>query len=125
MWKALLIWAIRVIDSYASIRSLRGPLPKPADAPSTEFSARRAMLHVQQIASAPHPVGSAQHDRVREYIVEELTRLNTAPQELSSTGLNRSGGEVSAAPVTNIVGHIAGSASTGAVLLSAHYDSVE
>ena len=83
------------------------------------------MLHVQQIASAPHPVGSAEHDRVRDYIVEELTKLNAAPQKLSATGVNRFGGEVSAAPVTNIIGHIAGSASTGALLLTSHYDTVE
>src|SRR5947209_18133774 len=85
LWQALLSWAVLVRVAYASIRALRGPLPKPADPPATEFSARRALLHVQQIASAPHAAGSAQHGRRREDIAEELTTLHTGPQGLSST----------------------------------------
>jgi len=44
------------------------PDPVPASAPAGIFSSERAMAHVRQIAQRPHPVLSADHDRVRDYI---------------------------------------------------------
>jgi hypothetical protein len=45
------------------------PAPVAATAPATEFSAERAMAHVREIAQRPHPAGSADNARVREYVV--------------------------------------------------------
>ncbi len=51
------------------------PRPRPLDAPVAAFSAARAMTDIEQIARAPHPVGSAEHARVRAYLSERNTQL--------------------------------------------------
>src|SRR5258708_38923971 len=50
----------------------RPPGAIPENAPPTAFSAARAMKHVVAIAQRPHPIGSAEHDRVRDYLVAQL-----------------------------------------------------
>src|SRR4051812_21069566 len=59
---------------------LRPPTVVPASAPFTQFSAERALRHVQAIAQRPHPVGSAEHDKVRDYLVTELQSLGLQPE---------------------------------------------
>ena len=56
---------------YASIP----PAVVPASAAPTEFSAERALAHVRAIAQRPHPVGSADNARVREYVLAQLRAL--------------------------------------------------
>jgi hypothetical protein len=46
--------------------------PLPADAPAEEFSAERALPHVERIAERPHPVGSAYAD-TRSHTVTAAT----------------------------------------------------
>ena len=64
----------RAQRSRVSCSAGRRP-PVPASAPPSEFSAERAMAHVEQIAQRPHPVGSADHARVRDYLVGALGAL--------------------------------------------------
>src|SRR5437016_1536970 len=47
----------------------------PRAAFPTAFSAERAVAHLSVIADQPHPVGSPQSAKVREYIVGELSKL--------------------------------------------------
>lgn len=70
------------------------------------------MNHVAQLAKAPHPVGSAAHSQARDYIAGQLTALGLKPEIQETT-------------VSNIVAGIKGSRSTKALLLVAHYDTVE
>jgi hypothetical protein len=95
------------------------PDPLPADAPAGEFSAGRAMVTVRAIAQRPHPVGSADHDRVRDYVLAEFARLGLTPQTQAGTGVFRR----YTGKVENIVARLPGSASTRPVMLAAHYDS--
>ena len=46
----------------------RTPPPRPANAPAVAFSAQRAFADVQAIAVKPHPSGSPEHERVRDYL---------------------------------------------------------
>jgi len=103
---------------------LEHPLaPLSVNAPTTEFSAERAMLHLWNFAQRPHPVGSAEHDRTRDYLVNALTQLGLPPEIQRTTGVTAR--YMVAGTVENIVARLKGSAgSSGAVLLSAHYDSV-
>ena len=55
--------------------ALRTPAPRPATAPATLFSAERAMQDVRAIAQRPHPIGSAEAARVRDYIPGRLQTL--------------------------------------------------
>src|SRR5947209_716268 len=72
-------WLILACIVAFSIWSLKPPKAISADAPPDTFSAQRASLHLENIARAPHPIGTPEHDRVRNYLVSELTKLGTNP----------------------------------------------
>jgi len=107
-----------------AMRVSRPPAAVPATAPPTAFSAERAMRYVLAIAQRPHPIGSAEHDRVRDYLVAQLRILGLEPQVQHATAVGTRYQE--AGRVQNVLARMAGSQSGGpAVLLVAHYDSVE
>ena len=82
------------------------------------------MKHVLAIAQRPHPIGSAEHDRVRDYLVAQLSNLGLGPQIQNATGVGTRYAD--AGRVQNILARMPGSQKGGpAVLLVAHYDSVE
>ncbi len=99
------------------------PGPAPANAPDTAFSSARAMTELGEIARLPHPPGSPEHQRVRTYLMRRLGDLGLKPEDLTTTAMLRSGSSVRAAVVHDLVARIPGTASTGAVLITAHYDS--
>ncbi len=97
----------------------RLPAPLGTDAPAGLFSAGRALVHLEEIARAPHPVASVEseeHRRVREYLLAALRASGVEPEELA--------GEYGSIPLTNLTASLAGSAPSGLVLCLAHYDSV-
>ncbi|MCX6545295.1 MAG: M20/M25/M40 family metallo-hydrolase [Acidobacteria bacterium] len=96
----------------------------PATAPATEFSSVRAMEHVLQIAQRPHPVGSADHARVRDYVARTLEGMLLTVEHQKTTATRTRAGGASAASVENLLIRMKGTGSTGAVLLASHYDSV-
>ena len=110
--------------AYAILRTVRTPRAVPATAPDTVFSAERAMRHVEQIAQRPHSLGSADHDRVRDYVVAQLTALGLQPQIQEATAIGTRYRE--AGRVQNIMARFPGSEQGAkAVLIMAHYDGVE
>jgi peptidase M28-like protein len=99
------------------------PAALPASSPEDVFSADRALLYLQAFATAPHPMGSPEHDRVRDYLVSELTTFGVAPEIQRATAVTPRY-EV-AGTVENIVARLKGtSGARDAVALVAHYDSV-
>jgi hypothetical protein len=101
----------------------RTPGPVPESAPATEFSAGRALQHVRVIAQRPHPVGSDDHRRVREYVVDQLQRLGADVHVQDTIAI----GTVYAVAgrVRNVVARVRGTqAGAPAVLLATHYDGV-
>ncbi|MFT3757145.1 MAG: M20/M25/M40 family metallo-hydrolase [Pseudoxanthomonas sp.] len=60
---------------FLAVFAATTPKPAPADAPATDFSATRAMVDVRQIARLPHPTGSAENARVRDYLTRRLQSL--------------------------------------------------
>lgn len=107
----MLMLAVLIIASVATVVQVLPPAPLSAAAPAAQFSAERAIGHIQAIAQQPHPTGSAANAAVRQYIVAELKRLGLA------TETQRDG------DLENVLGRIAGSHSTDAVVLTAHLDS--
>jgi Zn-dependent M28 family amino/carboxypeptidase len=95
-------------------------------APPTDaaFSAARAFGHVQRVALEPHAIGTAENERVRAYIVNRLRALRLEPELQTSEAPDYYGGSAAAVPVVNVIARIPGTASTGAVLLVGHYDTV-
>ncbi|MCB1035700.1 MAG: M28 family peptidase, partial [Acidobacteria bacterium] len=93
-------------------------------APAGDFSARRALEPLRQIARQPHPAGSAEHRRVGDYILSELEGLGVEA-EVQETIVSREFlGLLRFARVRNILGRIPGRDGQRAVLVAAHYDSV-
>jgi hypothetical protein len=100
------------------------PRTVPATAPDTVFSAERAMRHVTQIAQRPHPMGTADHDRVRDYIIGQLAAIGLHAEIQQATAIGTRYQQ--AGHVQNILARLPGSDSGGkAVLVMAHYDGVE
>ena len=121
-----LAWIVALAATAIALEQPRRVVP--ASALSSEFSAERAMQQVRQIARAPHPTGSAEHDRVREYLVAQLRALGLEPSIQKTTSVQAVYG--TAATVENILAqregsaHAAGDVQRPALLLAAHYDSV-
>ncbi len=110
------------------------PRALPADAPLDAFSAVRAMRFVEAMAQEPHPLGSAEEQKVRDYVIAELKALGLEP-EIQKPNLAPPAAagpapgpksEPSLRDVQNIVARWRGTGPEGkkALLLSAHYDSV-
>ncbi|MEV6277866.1 M20/M25/M40 family metallo-hydrolase [Nocardia sp. NPDC051832] len=100
---------------------------EPESAPAEVFSAGRAFRVVEAIAQRPHPVGTAEHARVRDHLVAQLRDLGL--QTEIQTGIGRYPGALARDVVgmgraDNIVARLPGTNSTGTIYLAAHYDSV-
>src|SRR3989344_5956487 len=115
-------------------RPLQGPRPAPADAPPSAFSAGRALADVNEIARAPHPLGSAEHARVQAFLLSrmEALGLQTSTQRGpisrgAARYLRQMGGDPAAADyiAVNLIGVLPGrNPELPAVALMAHYDTV-
>jgi hypothetical protein len=109
-----------------ALYTLRPPEVVPASASTTEFSAERAMEHLEVVADEPRPVGSPEHAETREYLLREIRALDLEPRVQTTTAVvpfpDRSFAHVSR--VKNVLVRLEGTADTDrAVLLSAHYDT--
>ncbi|RDI69124.1 M20/M25/M40 family metallo-hydrolase [Nocardia pseudobrasiliensis] len=118
-----LLFAIAVATAW----TLQPHGHRTESAPREAFSAGRALGVVESIATKPHPVGTAEHDRVRDHLVAELRKLGLDTEIRSGVGrypetLKRD--VLGVGRVDNIVARIPGSGSTGTIYLAAHYDSV-
>ncbi len=120
---AFLILLFLLIVAAVCILGEGTPEPVPATASPDLVSADRALIHLNAFATAPHPVGSTQHDRVREYLVSQLTNLGVPPEIQRTVGVTPR--YQVAGTVENIVARLKGSSgATDALALVAHYDSV-
>ncbi|GAA3035519.1 M20/M25/M40 family metallo-hydrolase [Streptosporangium longisporum] len=123
----LVALGVLLLVSAWTVVDLNPPSASPSDAPARTFSAQRAFSHIERFATRPHPVGTAEHARVRDYLVGELRRMGLQPQVHEATGMAPRTLEtpsVIAGRVFNIVAVIPGTAPTGRVFVTAHYDSV-
>lgn len=109
------------------------PSPLGKDAAPQQFSASRAMVHVEAIAKAPHPIGSAENARVRGYIADQMRALgmevSTSEAPIGAESLERlnrwSGRQDEAMNLVNVIGVLPGRDRTlPAVMLMAHHDTV-
>jgi hypothetical protein len=117
-WKiaGLLIAAVLTTWRYGP------PPPLGEKARPVDFSAARAAEHVRAIAAAPHPRGSAENGRVRDYLVAQLQALGLQPEIQRS--LAAATPRKAPAAVENVFAVMPGTERGPAVALVAHYDSV-
>ena len=120
------LFVISLLTIFA-LRSLVPPDALPSTAALSVFSAERAVDHLKAVAREPHPTGSAENARVRDYLVEQLKFLGLEPQvqnAVSSTTWDIGGAPYGSGTIRNVMARLNGTNSTGALLLMAHYDSV-
>ncbi|MDA7788056.1 M20/M25/M40 family metallo-hydrolase [Sphingomonadaceae bacterium] len=136
VWLAVISLAAACLAIFATTP----PSPLPQDAPDAAFSASRAMVDIERVASAPHPTGSEKHAEVRAYLVERMTALGMevstqeAPLPERSAQRLAKWHELAGSPMAddapapslvNITGILRGSdPSLPAVMLMSHYDTV-
>ncbi len=127
---AVVVWTTAAVLGFAVWMGFRAFVPPaivPASAPAREFSAERAFSHLPMIAARPHPSGSPENARVRDYIFEQLRSLELTPQIQPATGTDLQtiwGPFYWTGTAQNIAVRLEGTESTGTLLLMAHYDSV-
>lgn len=92
--------------------SLRGSSPPAAigpDAAPSVFSSGRALVQLRSITQKPHPVGSLEHDVVRDYILREISAQGLTPSVQRTTAVNRRrGGILRTGTVENLVARLEG-----------------
>lgn len=118
--------ALVIIMILWSYWTLLPPNPLPAGAGLEQFSAGRALAHLEKIAVQPRIPGSSYHSQVRDYLVRQLQQmgLETHVQEYTYIMPDRNNVPFRSCHVHNIVSRMEGYDSSGAILLAAHYDSV-
>ncbi|SEG98118.1 Peptidase family M28 [Nonomuraea solani] len=97
--------------------------PLPASAPATEFSAERALRHLERFATRPRPIGSEAGGQARDYLAGRLRAAGLDVRIQRAVGANTSAGLASFGQVHNIVATRPGTDPTGTVVIAAHYDS--
>jgi hypothetical protein len=122
---AVLTLLFIALFSFLAVREQQPPPAADASAPATEFSAARALKHVEQISQRPHPVGSQEHQRVQEYIFGQLSALGVEAQVQEAEVMSPFQTSVTLmAKVKNVVARLKGSGGGKALMLVGHYDSV-
>ncbi len=121
-WTVLLILAGA---AWLGVAAAGSPRPLPATAAVDRFAAARALPDLQFIARTPHPVGSADHAGVRDYLVSRLHQLGCDSVDVQhATGFNTLGDTPNAAAVDNVICLKRGTHPGRSVVLMAHYDAV-
>jgi Peptidase family M28 len=109
---------------WLSLRRSGPPAAIGPDAAPSVFSSGRALVQLRSITQKPHPVGSLEHDLVRDYILREISAQGLTPAVQKTTAVNRRWGSVlRTGTVENLLARLEGTETGKAVLLVAHYDS--
>ncbi|MBP1703115.1 MAG: hypothetical protein H6Q38_2222 [Chloroflexi bacterium] len=141
-WLPVLVSLFTIcLVTFLVLAQMTPPAVVPASAPSTAFSATRAYEHLKTIARSSHPTGSPENAQVRGYLFNQLSALSLQPEIQTSTSVYNDTGKwgvsgprglettpdtwsIAGTTVNNIIARIPGTASTGIIVLSTHYDSV-
>lgn len=124
------ILLLPIVVGLAILLALWARVPPSGDA-GTGYSLPKAQATLAAIAREPRPVGSAGHEKARDWLVAHLTGLGLEVQTQKGVGVRQANfdarrkGSVSVSPYENIIAVLPGrDRSAKAVLLMAHYDSV-
>ena len=106
---------------YFSFYSLMPQSGEPSSIPETEFSSERALIPLKEITKKPHYIGTLEHERVREYIIEQLQNLGLETQVQEGFIMNPKWKSLDKSK--NIIAKIKGTGNGKSLLLLSHYDS--
>ncbi|GGG35263.1 M28 family peptidase [Bizionia arctica] len=120
MFKKGISLALIIIAIYWSFSALLPSKISTIDAPDNSFSTQRALVHLEEISKNPHYVGSPDHERVRNYLVNALQDLGLET-EIQEDYILTDWGTIT--KPKNILARIKGSDNSKALMLLSHYDS--
>lgn len=107
---------------YYSFTSLLPSKISDLSTPKTEFSTKRALIHLKEITKKPHYVGTEEHTKVRNYLVKELENLGLKVEIQNQFALNKKWR--GAVKTKNIIAKIEGTdQNSKSLVLLTHYDS--
>jgi MFS family permease len=121
----LLLLFVMLLSVLLGFAQFAVPAVVPKSAPATEFSAERAMAHLQVIAQQSRLIGSPGNAQTREYLMQQITAMELHPEVQTTTVTLRPTGwdTFQTGTVHTVVARLKGTDSTRAILLDAHYDS--
>jgi hypothetical protein len=119
------LWVLVASTIFIALFETRPPAALSESASADQFSAARAKTHLRLIARQPHFEGTHENQLVRDYLKEALSNLGGKVHLENTTGIYRSGRYIYAGRAENIVATFPGTSSSRAVMLVAHYDSVQ
>ncbi len=122
--RSLVVLLILSLAVYLGLSQVAAPEVNPKSAPDVEFSAERALEHVEKIAQKPHPTGSPEAYAVRDYLIDQLKALGLSPEVQEGAGARLSHDMVFAGSVQNVIARLKGTGEGKAIMIAAHYDSV-
>ncbi|MDN5202083.1 M20/M25/M40 family metallo-hydrolase [Fulvivirgaceae bacterium BMA10] len=120
---ALLIIIFLVGYTILTLKLYNPPKATPATSDPKTFSAERAMTHLQVIAREPHSAGSAEHEAVRNYIIDEFQKLGLETSTTTQVGARAGRRFISGGQAINILAKLKGTSSNKTILVMSHYDS--
>ncbi len=110
-WLRVIMAAILVVIIIIALIPVMPLKVTPSSAPQSAFSAERAMKDLEVVAAESHPSGSGAQEKVTAYLLAQLQASGVTADVQSPSG------------PANIIVVVPGSASTGKVLITGHYDS--
>jgi len=114
--------ALLLVVGYLALVRYAPPEPLSTTSDPETFSALRALPTLEKLVGdgIPHPVGSAQHEVVRDRVLAQFESFGYTPEIQQATVEGRRG----AVEISNIIARIEGMIPGQAVVLVSHYDSV-
>ena len=124
-WFGLVTFLFVVTLTIIGVQQLTLSKSTQVSTSPADFSSARAMKHLEAIAKSPHPIGSASHAEVRDYILGNLRELGLSPTVQKVPVVSQKpGSAIVAGTVENIVAKLDGTNNHQAIMLVSHYDSV-
>jgi hypothetical protein len=96
-----------------------------SDKTGAEFCLECAVVHLETISQAAHPAGSPENATVRAYIANTVESYGLKAELQVTVSSGTLFGNENVAWVKNVIARVPGTESRDAVLLAAHYDTVE
>jgi hypothetical protein len=123
--KNIIIILIAFLFTFISLYSITPPNPDKIADSSKNFSVDRALQHLKHVANTAHPTGSIENEKVRNYLVEQLRQMGLNPEIEHSNHASLYPKMLTGGYIYNVIGKLEGTSSDHAIMMSAHYDSVQ
>jgi hypothetical protein len=121
-YTSIVSFLILVFIVYYAFSSLMPNKISSFNTPKDKYSTDRALHHLSKISQKPHFVGTYEHQKVKQYLIDQLKKLGLEVKEQNQLGINKKWR--AATQTQNVYAKIKGTDSKAkSLLLLSHYDS--